>query len=186
MIQSYPSLQYLVPIYTFNLSLSYLANQLGSSTQEGIQVASKIVDKFFSGGLLSNKNIFRGMCAIYINEIRYDDPDRDRVYVDRVTRLQYCDSTINSLEKMQKPLAQLVAIHASSPSEQVMSYLESARNGLRNFLSIVPEKDIERVKSWIVTMKAADLDQDGKIDDSELEKLSDEDKTLFLAVGQML
>ena len=186
MILKYPSLQYLVPIYTFNLSIAYLANQLESSTQQGIQVGSKIVNNFFSGGLLSNKNIFRGMCAVYINEIQYDDPDRDHIYIDRVSRLQYCDSTLNALEKMQKPLEQLVANGASAPSEEVMGYLQSARIGLNNFLSNVPKKDIEQVKNWIVTMKTADLDHNGKIDDDELAKVSEEDRLLFKSVGQLL
>lgn len=186
MIQKYPSLQYLVPIYTFNLSIAYLANQLESSTQQGIQVSSKIVNSFFSGGLLSNKNIFRGMCAVYINEIKYDDPDRDHIYIDRVSRLQYCDSTLNALEKMQKPLEQLVADKASAPSDEVMGYLQSARIGLANFLSNVPKKDIEQVKNWIITMKAADLDKNGKIDEKELANVSEDDRSLFLTVGQLL
>lgn len=186
MIQKYPSIQYLVPIYTFNMSLEYLANQLESSTQQGIQVASKIVNNFFSGGLLSNKNIFRGMCAVYINEIQYDDPDPDHIYIDRVSRLQYCDSTLNALEKMQIPLEKLVANDASAPSDEVLIYLQSARTGLMKFLSNVPKNDIEKVKNWIVTMKAADVDLNGEIDDDELANLSADDRTLFLAVGPLL
>ena len=75
MISKYPDLQYLVPIYTFNNALSVLSRCLSpEGGQKGLMAASRIVDNFFSGGLLSNKNIFKGLCVVYCQEIKYDDP----------------------------------------------------------------------------------------------------------------
>jgi len=187
MIRQYPPLQYLVPIYTFESSLAILASQLDSKAGAvGIQRASLLVDKFLDGGFLSNKNVFRGMCVVYIQEINYDDPDRDRIYSDRLDRLNNCDSTIAAFVSMQIPLAKLAAHGADSASEEVRGYLEDARAGMRNFFSKVPPNDIKRVKEWIGTINAADADRNGKLEGSELDALSQSDKSLYQAVGDFL
>ena len=75
MISKYPDLQYLVPIYTFDNALKLLSKYLdGNVGSNGVKVASSVVDNFFKGGLLSNKNVFKGLCVVYCQEIKFDDP----------------------------------------------------------------------------------------------------------------
>ena len=187
MIKSWPGLQYLVPIYTLQDSLSILASQLSPDAGAvGIQRASRLVDKFLGGGLLSNKNVFRGLCTIYIQEISYDDPDRGLINIDRSNRLDDCNAVISALESMQKPLRQLAANGTAVASSEVLGYLDEAKGGLRSFLSKVPSSDFEKVKAWITAVNAADANRNGILEGAELDSLGKEDKELYQAVGDLL
>lgn len=144
------------------------------------------MDKFLSGGLLSNKNILRGVCTIYIQEIKYDDPDRSKISSDRSLRLGYCEACLDTFTKMQKPLQKLVEAEASRPSDDVLAYLADSKRAIKDFVNMIPTKDVERVRSWVETIGKADVDRNGKLEGQELEGLLEEDRILYKAVGDYL
>ena len=193
MIQNYPELQYLVPIYTFQQSLEILSALLdpdllarSQNPKLALSRASRLVDNFLRGGLLSNKNIFRGVCTIYIQEIKYDDPDRSKITSDRSKRLGYCDASLDGFNKLQKPLQQLVETGANSPTDEVLMYLGQSKRAIQDFANMIPVEDIERVKAWVEVISKADIDHDGKLEGQELEGLQEEDRKLYKAVGDFL
>lgn len=193
MIQHYPELQYLVPIYTFQQSLQILSTLLdpdllakSQNPKLALSRASRLVDKFLSGGLLSNKNVFRGVCTIYIQEIKYDDPDRSKITSDRSTRLGYCDACLDGFTKLQKPLQQLVEKGAESPSDEILMYLNDSKRAIQDFVNMVPVEDIETVKAWVEAIGKADIDHNGKLEGQELDGLQEKDRKLYKAVGDFL
>jgi len=187
MIQQWPNIQYLVPIYTMNSFLSVLSAQLSvSKGSTGLRTASGLVDQFFSGGFLSKKNIFRGLCVIYIQEIKYDDPDNERINIDRMERLEDCDKILNALESMKKPLSKLVSEDAQIASTEVLGYLEDAQAGATNFLSKVPKDDLQKVATWIKVVETADVNHNGNLDNEEVQTLNKEDRDLYDLVGELL
>lgn len=190
MIKAWPELKYLVPIYSLDGALSALALLLrpggGGDGAAGIRRASKLVDRFFEGGLLSNKNVFRGLCVIYIQEINYDDPDRDRVFADRSSRLDDCDLVLTSMESLQKPLRTLATSGSSVVTDEVLEYLDDATSGLTRFLSKVPPSDLEKVKNWTKAVGVADADRNGKLDEAELNTLGEEEQKLYKDVGELV
>lgn len=187
MILKYPDLQYLVPIYTFSNVLTVLSKLLSPEAgASGIKGASKLVDNLFKGGFLSNKNVIKGLCAVYCQEIKYDDPYRERVRQDADFRLKSCDMTLDALKKMQEPLQILVSEGETSATPEVLGYLAEARDGLRDFFSQVPPNDLDRVRSWMQTVSAADTDRNGKVEGDELNSLSTDDLKLYNAVGDFI
>ncbi len=187
MIRKWPSLQYLVPLYTFQFALERLSQNLrpGSGT-EGIRRSSQLIDQFFAGGFLSNGNVYRGLCAVYIQEIQYDDPDRRRVNEDRMERLQYCDKSVDALKAMQKPLQQLSLEGADVASDSVLALLEEARTNTDTFLSQIPKIFLDDVSQWLERVNRADSNNDGKLQNGELDALNGEDRKLYLVVGDLI
>uniref|UniRef100_A0A7S1FRT6 Calmodulin n=1 Tax=Corethron hystrix TaxID=216773 RepID=A0A7S1FRT6_9STRA len=187
MIVSWPDAKYLVPIYELDGALVALALQLDASRgTEGLRVSSRLVENFFKGGLLSKKNIFQGLCAIYASEITFDDPDRRRVQDFRKNILDDCDQVVRSLSAMKKPLQNLVEGSAVEATPEVMGYLADARSGLNSFLKKVPPKDLERIVAWEKAVGAADVDKNRRIDDNEMQSLTEEDAILYKDVGELL
>lgn len=189
MISKYPDLQYLVPIVTFNSALTILSKYLDSNSglgEKGVRAASKIIDNFFSGGILSNKNVLKGLSIVYCNEIKYDDPYKERVKQDRDSRLQDFDIINNSLNKMQEPLKVLVAANGNTATPEILAYLDEAKAGMISFLDKVPPQDLSRVNSWMNTISTADVNHNGKLEGEELINLSTEDLALYKAVGDFV
>ena len=202
MIKAYPSIQYLIPIYTLDTSLTYLSNLLSNNpTPASIAKANTSINKFFSGGLLSNKNIFRGICVVYIDEIQYDDPDRDRVEKDKMGRFQDCDSLLKGLEKVKKPLntyaASVAATAAASSSlslteiivevpSEITTQLETARLSLKQFLGKIPVKEQERVQAWFGEIQRVDVNKDGRLSNEELDLLNQSDREVYKNVAELM
>ena len=187
MIQQWPSLQYLVPLYTFQFALDRLSQNLRpGSGAEGIRQSSQLIDQFFAGGFLSNGSVYRGLCAVYIQEIQYDDPDRRRVNEDRMERLQYCDKSVDALKAMQKPLRQLSIDGADVASDSILALLEEARTNTQSFLSQIPKRSLDDVSQWLERVNRADSNNDGKLQNGELDALNGEDRKLYLVVGDLI
>ena len=187
LIRQYPSIQYLVPIYNLQDALGVLESELLSNTNVGIKRASQIVDRFLAGGFLSNKNIFRGMCVIYVQEIKYQDPSNlPPIMVNQNSWLDGCDATLQGIVNLQKPLQTLVKAGADVPTPEVIGFLRDSQTGLQQFLNKVPREDIEKMQSFIKAVGEADVNKNGKLDSSELNSLSKEDQALYKIVGELL
>lgn len=186
-IQQWPSLQYLVPLYTFQFALERLSQNLRpESGAEGIRQSSQLIDQFFAGGFLSNGNVYRGLCAVYIQEIQYDNRDSRRVNEDRMERLQYCDKSVDALKAMQKPLKQLSLEGADVASDSVLGLLEEAQTNTQTFLSQIPKSYLDDVSQWLERVNRADSNNDGKLQNGELDTLNKEDRRLYLVVGDII
>lgn len=188
MILNYPSPQYLVPIYTLNSALDVLYSQLTSETNLGIQRSLKVLDNFFSGGFLSKKNVFKGLCTIYVQEIQYDDPDKNRIYLDRMARLDDCDNSLKSLEQVQSQLNIQLKNQpdANTPNSEVMKSFQDTREYLQAFFNKIPKKNVEEVTMWIQVVNQADTDRNGKLEGDELSALNEEELKLYKAVGELI
>mmetsp|Transcript_16914 Transcript_16914/g.23191 ORF Transcript_16914/g.23191 Transcript_16914/m.23191 type:complete len:256 (-) Transcript_16914:64-831(-) len=186
-IKAWPDLKFLVPIYQLGTSLDVLANLLEPNQgAAGLRLASNLVERFFGGGFLSNKSIYRGLCTVYAQEVQYDDADKDRIREDRLAYIADCDMTLAAMEAMRKPLKRLVAEGANQASPDVTSSLEDARAGVRKFLSRVPPEDVERVERFVVAVAAADVNRNGRVEGSEVDFLSPDDRELYKTVGDLL
>lgn len=187
LVREWPRLECLVPIYTFQSALDILAQNLRPEAgADGIRKSSQIIDTFLDGGFLSNASVFRGMCAIYISEIYYLDPDRRRINEDRVFRLKYSDTAVDSLKAMQRPLKQLKSEGAVIASDEVTRLMNDAQSNISSFLSLVPKQDIEDIQKWMDRVKDADLNQNGQLQGNELNALSADDLKLYNVVGNIL
>ena len=111
---------------------------------------------------------------------------KERVKDDSNGRLKDCDLMLDSLKKMQDPLKQLVSENATSPTSEVLSYLDDAQQGIKSFLEKVPKEDMERVNQWMKALSVADTNRNGKLESEELANLSSEDVILYKAVGDFI
>jgi hypothetical protein len=187
MIRQYPELQFLIPIYTFKLSLKILSKQLlPSSGSLGIQRANRMLEQFFSGGFLSNKNVFRGMCVVYIQEIQYDDPDRDRINFDRLNRLDDIENMIKALESIREPLSNLAKENAETVPTEIVDSLNLAVSCLDQFFSKIPSGDVEKVQLWMEKVNSADSDRSGKLEGPELDTLNESDRLLYKSFRELI
>ena len=69
----YCACRYLEPIYELKLSLGTLAT--AAEQRDRWPALKKRLDKFFSGGPISERNYYAGVALQYVEQIRYDDLD---------------------------------------------------------------------------------------------------------------
>mmetsp|Transcript_8497 Transcript_8497/g.12839 ORF Transcript_8497/g.12839 Transcript_8497/m.12839 type:complete len:251 (+) Transcript_8497:52-804(+) len=187
MVVAWPDVKYLVPIYELDGALTSLAKCLEPPRGAvGLLMASRLLNQFFKGGLLSNENVFRGLCAVYVGEITFDDPNRGRVRDFKASFLDDCETVIGSLRSMKKPLQKMVDSGAAGATPEVLGYLVSAQNGLTGFLARVPQSDLEQIITWEKAISAADVDRNKRLEEDEMRSLSEEDVKLYRGVGELL
>ena len=78
--------------------------------------------------------------SIYIQEIKYDDPDKQLIQLDKKARYEDVKKVVKGLESMKIPLANLVTANAEKTPEEVVGYLNYAQRGLTDFFGQGPER----------------------------------------------
>ena len=172
-VTAYPPLQYLEPVY--ELSLSATALEAVARDSQRWPALQKRLDRFFGGGLLSERNYYAGLSIQYVNEIKYDDLD-DFVRADKAMRAQAMEDTLQALANCRD------AVSAAAPdAEAVASSASAARSGITRWLSLVPKEDVTRVDALYRAVRAADANRDGQLDKAELTTLPPADRSAWEA-----
>ena len=173
-IASYPSLEYLEPIFELKLSVDNLAK--GTKNKSLRPYILKRLDKFFRGGLTSERNYYSGLGIQYVNNISYETDQELPEYIklDKEQRLQAMESTLQFLEQLKQVLADDIG-----NDDLVISNAQDASSSLQKWFDMIPSKDFEAVDQLFRSTRAADGNRDGKLDDKELATLTDTEREIW-------
>lgn len=173
LIAASPPLEYLEPLYELGLSLEAL-NTVAQDESRWPNLKKRL-DKFFSGGLLSEKAYYLGLNLQYISKIQYNDLAAF-VSQDRELRKQTFEDAIGSLEKCKK------ALESESPDKStITSSAARAKDAYTQWLGYIPKADVERVGQLFRSVRAADTDRNGKLSPTELATLAPDDAAVWKA-----
>ena len=173
-IASYPSLEYLEPIFELKLSVDNLAK--GTQNKKLRPYILKRLEKFFRGGLTSERNYYSGLGIQYVNNISYDTDQELPEYIklDKEQRLQAMESTLKFLEQLKQVLADDI-----DNDDLVMSNAQDASSSLQKWFDMIPTQDFEAVDQLFRSTRAADANRDGKLDDKELATMTETEREIW-------
>jgi len=171
-VAEWPNLAYLEPIYELNLSVSALAKAVGDTSKWPL--VQKRLEKFFKGALLSERNYYTGVAVTYMNEIKYDKSETNEfIKIDKSKRYDAFEACMKNLELLKNDIS------ANESVDNVKADAEAAQRALTDWFSYVPSEDVQAVGKVFVAVKSADTDRNGRLDDKELQTLSEEDRSIW-------
>jgi len=170
-ISAWPAIEYLEPIYELKLSLGTLAT--AAEQRDRWPALKKRLDKFFSGGPISERNYYAGVALQYVEQIRYDDLD-EFVKQDKRERRSAMEETLGAMEALKRSLA-----GAAPDADEVASTTTSAQQAVERWFALVPPTDVQRVATLYRAVRSADVDRDGRLSESELAALSEADRSAW-------
>ena len=175
-ITSWPSIEYLEPIYELKLSIDAL--QVAAAEPTRWPALRQRLDRFF-GGPLSEQYYFPGLSQQYTAKISYDDLD-EFVRVDRRERQQRMEDIMGALRRTRDELGKPEP-NLKPNAGEIAADTRAAQQGMVQWLSLVPESDVKRAADLFVNVRRADVDRDGKLSSAELETLDASDRALWKA-----
>jgi len=170
-VAEWPGLEYLEPIYELKLSLDALVAYAGDQARWPA-IRSRL-ERFSSGGLLSERFYYAGLCEQYTRKIVYADLP-DFVKADKFERQA---AIVDVLEQMEQ--LRMVLRDASPEAAKVQGLAEAAQRAMGRWLSFVPEAQVTRVGALFAAVSRADADKNGVISDAEAAALGAEDLALW-------
>lgn len=174
-VASWPGIENLEPMYELKLSIDAL--QTGVVDPNQWPYVQKRLDKFFKGGIFSEKNFYFGVGLQYMNDIKYDKAELPNyVVMDKDARYEALDQTMKGLERLR--------ISLSSPNASVLKGVveENAidsQSALASWFALIPPGDVAAVQELFVHVKKVDTNRDGKVADDELALLSIREQELW-------
>jgi len=133
------------------------------------------LDKFFGGGLFSERNYYAGLGVQYTGQIQYDKNElAEYIRIDKDDRFVAMENTLKSLQELLDNLKK----DSPDPNE-VQKCSKQAKAFLDQWFALVPDDYIDRVGKLFVNARKADTNRNGKLEKEELETLSEEDRTLW-------
>jgi len=170
-VVEWPSLEYLEPIYEFKLSVDAL--QRGSKDKTKWSFLKKRLDKFFSGGLLSEKYYYSGLGFQYMARIRYSDNElKAFINIDQNERYEAMEATMESLKSLRNNFAK------ESP-DKITADADAAKASISKWFDLIPASDLAAVEKLFLAVRTADKDRNGRLSDDELATLSETDRTYW-------
>jgi hypothetical protein len=185
-IKTQPGLEYLEPIYELRLSIEALDQGLRAARedgteQEGLRGIQARLEKFFGGGIFSERNFYAGLAVQYMNQIVYDDAElKEYIRLDKEARFGSMEDALNGLEAVKRALPSV--LESSSPpkdDETVMNGMADAKNGIDRWFELVPESDRKEVADLYVKARQADANRDGRLDDTELSRMDESSRGVW-------
>lgn len=171
-VAAWPNLAYLEPIYELNLSINALAMTVGDISKWPL--VQKRLEKFFKGALLSEKNYYTGVAVTYMNEIKYDPSETSEfIKIDKSKRYEAFEACMKNLELLKNDIA------ANESADNVKADAAAAQRALAEWFSCVPSEDVQAIGKLFVSVKNADADRNGRLDDIELQSLSETDRNIW-------
>lgn len=171
-VAEWPNLAYLEPIYELNLSINALAKTVGDMSKWPL--VQKRLEKFFKGALLSEKNYYTGVAVTYMNEIKYDPSETSEyIKIDKSKRYNAFEACMKNLELLKNDIA------ANESADNVKADAEAAQRALIEWFSYVPSEDVQAISKLFISVKNADADRNGRLDDTELQSLSEIDRNIW-------
>jgi len=171
-VAEWPNLAYLEPIYELSLSVSALAKTVGDTSKWPLIL--KRLEKFFKGALLSERNYYTGVAITYMNEIKYDKSETNEyIKIDKSKRYEAFEACMKNLELLKNDIS------ANESADNVKADADAAQRALADWFSYVPSEDVQAVGKLFVRVKSADTDRNGRLDDLEMQALSEEDRSVW-------
>jgi hypothetical protein len=172
-VEQWPGLEYLEPILELKLSVQALAQGAGDPSK--YPLLKQRLEKFFSGGFLSERNYYAGLGVQYMGQMKYDKNElKEYIRLDKEERFSSMEDTLNSLKQLFENLKQ-----ESPDSGEVQGYANQAKASLDRWFALVPVGDVDRVGKIFVSARQADANHNGKLEKEELETMSEEDRTIW-------
>ena len=172
-VATYPGVEYLEPIYELKLSLDALA--AAAAEPERWPALRKRLDKFFSGGPLSERYYYAGLSLQYDKKITYDDLDQYVADARKRRELQM-EAVLGAMDAMR------AALNAKAPQlADVASRAKEAQAAMGAWLALVPEADVRRADELFRATRTADTDRNGRLDQRELAGLAEADRLAWQA-----
>jgi hypothetical protein len=192
-IKTQPGLEYLEPIYELQLSINALEQGLlavkrkeDDDADDKNMVLRGIQDRlerFFGGGIFSERNFYAGLAVQYMNQIVYDDAElKEYVQLDKEARFGAMEDALNGLEAVKIALSSSALASSSSPmdnNEAVANAMADAKNGIERWFALVPESDRKEVAELYEKARQADANRDGRLDDTELSKMDETSRDVW-------
>lgn len=177
-ISQYPSLEYLEPLYELKLSVDALKQAMIDPSKTKRPFIQKRLEKMFSGGLFSEKNVYIGLAVAYNNQIKYSESELSTyIKLDKEERLGYIDSAFKSLESLKNNLKKGDGI---VHEEDLIGDADNAQRLITAWFSKLPNEEIEAVDKLFKMSREADINRDGKLDASELATLPEKEQNIWL------
>jgi hypothetical protein len=172
-VETWPSLEYLEPIFEFQLSLQALAEV--ATDESKYPLLQQRLEKFFSGGIVSERNCYAGLGVQYMRQIQYDKNElTEYIRLDKAERFKSMEDALNDLKNL---LASLKT--KTQDSQVVQDYSNRAKLSLARWFALVSRSDVERVERLFGSARAADANRNGKLEKEELESMLEEDRVLW-------
>ena len=70
-------------------------------------------------------------------------------------------------------------IAANESADNVKADAEAAQRALTEWFSYVPSEDVQAISKLFISVKNADADRNGRLDDIELQSLSETDRNIW-------
>ncbi len=179
-VSAWPGLEYLEPIYELQLSVTALSQALPDSSKwPNLQ---QRLEKFFGGGLFSERNYYAGLGVQYMNKVQYDKNELpEYVKIDKEERFQSMEAALQAMESLKTHLS--AALSKDDNVDDIKTLLRSdvdqVQASLNRWFGLVPKQDVERVAQLYVSVRKADVDRNGRIDEKELATLTDDDRAIW-------
>lgn len=177
----WPGLEYLEPVYELQLSVTALAQAIPDTTKW--PYLQQRLDKFFSGGLFSERNYYAGLGVQYMNQVQYDKNELpEYIKLDKEERFQSMEAALQAMEVLKTHLSSPTPTReddVAATKALLKSDVDQVQASLNRWFGLVPKQDVERVAQLYVAVRGADVDRNGRIDDQEIATLSDEDRAVW-------
>jgi hypothetical protein len=172
-VETWPGFEYLEPIYELKLSVQALSQ--GADDSSKYPLLKQRLDKFFGGGLFSERNYYAGLGVQYTGQIEYDKNELiEFIRLDKDERFNSMEDTLNSLKDL------LDNLKTESPdTAEVQRCGNQAKVSLNRWFALVPADDVDRVGQLFLSARKADANRNGKLEKDELETMSEEDRNIW-------
>jgi len=174
-VAEWPGIDSLEPMYELKVSIDALVN--GVAEPKNWPFVEKRLDKFFQGGLFSEKNFYFGVGLQYMNDMKYDKSELPSyVILDKETRYAALEETMKSLERLKSTLS---SPNASVIKDVIRDNAIASQTALASWFALLPQGDVAAVQQLFQHVQMADTNRDGKLSDNELELLSPLEQELW-------
>lgn len=175
-VQKWPGLEYLEPVYEFQLSVEALASAAEDESKfPGLKIR---LEQFFKGAILSERNLYAGMALTYTNQIKYDPQELPNyIKLDQQERFNLIEDTMINLKNLLVSLPTSPA--ATYNKDDVLDYANLATVSLKRWFALIRNEEVARAKELFEASRSADANKDGRIDWEEAQVMSEENRELW-------
>eukprot|EP00525_Craspedostauros_australis_P003633 CAMPEP_0198114264 /NCGR_PEP_ID=MMETSP1442-20131203/5694_1 /TAXON_ID= /ORGANISM="Craspedostauros australis, Strain CCMP3328" /LENGTH=307 /DNA_ID=CAMNT_0043771537 /DNA_START=48 /DNA_END=971 /DNA_ORIENTATION=- len=178
-ISAWPGIEYLEPLVELKLSVQALSQ--ASADTSKYPLLQKRMEKFFRGGLISEKNYYVGLSFQYMKQIQYDKNELgEYAKLDQTERINSMEDTMKSLQALLTTLQE--SSKTSTEQQQqpyVQAYALQAKQNLDRWFALVPSADVEKAERLFVATRQADANRNGKLEESELATMDEESREVW-------
>lgn len=167
-VEQWPGVEYLEPVYEFQLSLQEIAK----AAEDESQFASlqQRLERFFKGNIWSERNLYAGIALSYTTQIRYDPYEiREYARLDQEERFNLMENTLDNLQNLYVSLASSSTPGATVNKQDVSDFANGATACMRRWFALIPSSEVERAKELYEATRSGDTNKDGKVDSEELQ-----------------